>query len=447
MNNVIKRLTVFLIALSCFYLNCAVGHASAGFVNRSVEDLGNTLDSLRSTKKALRKLVELNRQRRDSVVNARAALTSTSVSGKESLTIQQETPEAFGPGIMRFSNSDLLMHLKLDTDGSDASGHGNSGTPGGDYTFVTEAHFDGSIHCNGIANGASGTSGGHVVLPDLGLNNLTEFTVSIWVKDEKATPDEGLIWFGDWHSGWGGIAHLWGNTIFHVGGVGTSGGGIPLPLESDDLGVWVMYTLVYDNGIMKAYKNGQYKSQIAVNVYIPKGQYCGLGRHWWGGSGEGTSTRYTGKIDEARVYSRAFTDSNVLALYNLTDPDQDPRSRVLASLNMNYILEYTPRIEVVDKTTNFGGLPASDCMADITYFDGLGRSMQRTAIGASPLNGADIILPMQYDDYGRESKRFLPYTAAGNGSYQPNAIDKAYTTSTDHYQFYMNSTNGVVDDP
>ncbi|MCG8311567.1 MAG: DUF6443 domain-containing protein, partial [Cytophagales bacterium] len=119
----------------------------------------------------------------------------------------------------------------------------------------------------------------------------------------------------------------------------------------------------------------------------------------------------------------------------------------LPSIDRNYVIEHTPREAGITDKSQLISKSVSQVNRTIRYFDGLGRPMQQSLFQASPLHGADIILPMQYDDYGRESKRFLPYTAAGNGSYQPNAIDKAYTTSTDHYQFYMNSTNGVVDDP
>ncbi|MCK5280053.1 MAG: LamG domain-containing protein, partial [Cyclobacteriaceae bacterium] len=352
-----NRLAIFLITLfsmHSFYLQ------GARLVNTPLlySEESEAIDSLNLENSELAEIVELNRLKRDSVVEARSKNQAV-----QSLALPQIASfgaTTFGPSIMSFSTSDLLMHLKLDTDGVDASGNGNSGTPGGDYSFVTEGHLNGSIHANGITNGLTGTAGGHVSLPDLGLNNLTEFTVSIWVKDEKAIPDEGLIWFGDWHTGWGGIAHLWGNTRFHVGGIGTSGGGILLPYESDDLGVWVMYTLVYNNGVMKAYKNGQYRDQIAVNVYIPKGQFCGLGQHWWGGNGEGTSTRYTGKIDEARVYSKALTDTDVLDLYGFTDPDQEPGSNSVAvSSDKNYVLEYTSRVEGIDENTNIAGLAIS----------------------------------------------------------------------------------------
>ncbi len=220
-----------------------------------------------------------------------------------------------------------------------------------------------------------------------------------------------------------------------------------MPFESDDLGVWVMYTLVFNNGIMKAYKNGKYKDQIVVHVYIPNGQFIGLGQHWWGGNGQGTSTRYTGKIDEARVYSKALTDADILELYGLTDPGEKPGpNSVAASSDRNYVLEYTPRLEGIDEEMDIAGLAPSNRIANITYFDGLGRAEQQTAIQAGPLGVEDIIVPIQYDKYGRAAKKFLPYSATAKGAFQENAIDEAYSTTTDHYQFYNDATNGVVDD-
>lgn len=64
----------------------------------------------------------------------------------------------------------------------------------------------------------------------------------------------------------------------------------------------------------------------------------------------------------------------------------------------------------------------SDILEGITYYDGLGRPMQQIAIKASP-DLKDIITHMEYDDYGRMEKQFLPYEAtSGNlGSFRAGA--------------------------
>jgi RHS repeat-associated protein len=49
---------------------------------------------------------------------------------------------------------------------------------------------------------------------------------------------------------------------------------------------------------------------------------------------------------------------------------------------------------------------------NVGYFDGLGRPLQNVSIQMSPL-GKDIITPAEYDGFGREIKKFLPYVDAG----------------------------------
>jgi len=58
----------------------------------------------------------------------------------------------------------------------------------------------------------------------------------------------------------------------------------------------------------------------------------------------------------------------------------------------------------------------------IIYYDGLGRPIQMIAKQQSP-NGKNIILPIEYDDKGREIKKYLPYPTQDSGEeYQANAV-------------------------
>jgi RHS repeat-associated protein len=116
------------------------------------------------------------------------------------------------------------------------------------------------------------------------------------------------------------------------------------------------------------------------------------------------------------------------------------RSLTLAN---NYIYSITPQVEKSDLSQ----AAASDLNEEVVYIDGLGRPMQAINIQASP-NGQDIVTPITYDKFGRESTKYLPYatTTAGNGTFKSAAIDVNYTTNCDHYKFYNTETNSVVND-
>ena len=83
----------------------------------------------------------------------------------------------------------------------------------------------------------------------------------------------------------------------------------------------------------------------------------------------------------------------------------------------NYITTYHPQVVV----TNEWAVPVlakESGQKSITYFDGLGRPSQVIQVSGSP-NGYDMIVPIKYDAFGRETRKFLPYslTIANSGAY------------------------------
>ena len=58
----------------------------------------------------------------------------------------------------------------------------------------------------------------------------------------------------------------------------------------------------------------------------------------------------------------------------------------------------------------------------VQYFDGLGRPLQTVQVQASP-GYKDIVQHIEYDGFGRESRKYLPYSenTATNGAYRTNA--------------------------
>lgn len=103
------------------------------------------------------------------------------------------------------------------------------------------------------------------------------------------------------------------------------------------------------------------------------------------------------------------------------------------STNQNYVIE--SKVRVAGKTTEaqLTGLPVAEVNRTIQYIDGLGRALQTVQWKGSPTT-RDLVTPVSYDAFGREDKKYLPYSgtvAASNGSYKPTGLaeqNSFYTT-------------------
>jgi RHS repeat-associated protein len=89
----------------------------------------------------------------------------------------------------------------------------------------------------------------------------------------------------------------------------------------------------------------------------------------------------------------------------------------------NYIYARTFRKEVTN-VENFEEDINSingDVIEQVQYFDGLGRLIQTIDIKGSPeLN--DLVMPVEYDIYGRENFKYLPFSISGEGGYRSSAL-------------------------
>lgn len=108
-------------------------------------------------------------------------------------------------------------------------------------------------------------------------------------------------------------------------------------------------------------------------------------------------------------------------------------------VDMNYVTKIDYLTSGVTEQTNIYDLDPKSYLQKTDYFDGLGRIVQSISLGAGG-NGADLIQSIVYDEFGRESKKYLPHThSIRDGRYQPGAL-------TDQATFYANGSNNVADD-
>ncbi len=119
-------------------------------------------------------------------------------------------------------------------------------------------------------------------------------------------------------------------------------------------------------------------------------------------------------------------------------------NRINYSTDKNYISEVVIQEKGINSTSK---IATSQKLVNVQYFDGLGRPNQVVQVKASP-NEKDLIQPICYDDFGRQKKDYLPYEGFSGsvGEFRSNAVDDAYTSNCEHYQFYNVKVNSIVND-
>ena len=82
------------------------------------------------------------------------------------------------------------------------------------------------------------------------------------------------------------------------------------------------------------------------------------------------------------------------------------------------LMAQNPTENYVNTTTytapSTGAITENDTLVSVTYFDGLGRAKQSVAVGAGGA-GEDLVTPVVYDGFGRQTREYLPYAAATAG--------------------------------
>ncbi len=121
-------------------------------------------------------------------------------------------------------------------------------------------------------------------------------------------------------------------------------------------------------------------------------------------------------------------------------------------LDQNYV--YTRTYQGRTQQPYVGYFVEHDSLVQhITYFDGLGRPMQETAIKQTPKDGNgvayDIVTHIAYDDYGRQAMEWLPYpdlnAATAMGSYRPNTAQAVEMATKQYYSdHYANDFQGIM---
>ena len=122
--------------------------------------------------------------------------------------------------------------------------------------------------------------------------------------------------------------------------------------------------------------------------------------------------------------NKADSTSNPITASPITRISRGEGNPVKPTSSQNYVLTLTPRTNISSTSQVDLSRLAKDIKRDITYYDGLGRSVQQTAIEFNTVGIYDLITHTTYDAYGRAEKQLLPYAETGFGGYRPNALSE-----------------------
>jgi hypothetical protein len=138
-------------------------------------------------------------------------------------------------------------------------------------------------------------------------------------------------------------------------------------------------------------------------------------------------------------------------LRSVNPSGKSPSSTGMKAVNLDHNYIRAVDVQVPGKTTlsAIENIDDTQKITNYSYVDGLGRPEQTVIKKGSP-TAQDIVQPVTYDQFGREVKKFLPYTSETTGNFKEDALwdrtsagdeQTRYRTGK-QYGFYQ--TGGVV---
>lgn len=209
-------------------------------------------------------------------------------------------------------SSGLIAYYPFNENANDESGNNQNGTVMNTPSFTSGVSGKGvnltgrctSGHCEGEA-------GDHILIPVLNFDAMASFSINIWVKEDKLEwPDgEAYISYGSDQANIIQIGH-YGNQILFSSSQGSI---VSTAFLASNLNSFQMYTMVFDNGTLYAYQNGVLVGTKSNAIKAVGGNYGAIARHW----GVSTYTRFTGVIDQVRIYNKKISQTEISNLYTL----------------------------------------------------------------------------------------------------------------------------------
>lgn len=175
--------------------------------------------------------------------------------------------------------------------------------------------------------------GGHVLIPMIDFTEYPEFTINLWFNyEDRSYPHVGgLITFGDHSGGLLGLMltqkhpiyyphtqplYLYYSVGAYVGDYGSNNDATDhyrYLYDMNHKNNWVMVSMVYSGGVLYAYENGILvgSKKQSIDIY---GNNAGILTHWYY-NGKAQATRFTGMVDEVKIYSIALSQIEIKEEY------------------------------------------------------------------------------------------------------------------------------------
>jgi len=144
---------------------------------------------------------------------------------------------------------------------------------------------------------------------------------------------------------------------------------------------------------------------------------------------------------------KIYRIAGVLFVCSVSCFAQGPALPASTTPGKNYTVTNTPQVKGITESTQIEGKSVDDVGQVVLYYDDLGRPVQTINTMASPAYN-DVVLPQVYDAYGREVRKYLPFTEGGaTGEFKTDALSDATNSynGSAQYMFYQ-STDKVAHD-
>lgn len=209
----------------------------------------------------------------------------------------------------------LAAYYPFDRNANDLSGYNRHASPQNDPEWLKDPER--GMVARLVGQSRSDDSGSHFLLPDMPVGEWNGLTMSLWLNEENMVIPE----HGEAYINLGHIDDGRHSFRFHSNRE-------PAEFNVDQIrwgpvsnyrNRWTHHVITFDANGSNAYCNG-----VHVGAHEKRAHYgtlvknyrrgkSAIGRHWWS---SGTSTRFTGKVDDVRIYNRALSAAEAKSLYD-----------------------------------------------------------------------------------------------------------------------------------